>query len=270
MGLTLTFPAGGMLVTGGTGNVGGGIVRQLAKAGVPVVFTYFGNAEKANALVDEVTLSGASVWAQPMDMADSTSIQAALDMVVTKCGGIHGVACGAGNRMGFNKLMDFPLDVVERHVNHDALGYFRVFHAAVPMLRAAGGGTLTTCSTIATKRVLDYDGMSPVSKGSVDALVRQVASEEAVSGIRCNGVAIGWIEERTMEDVRARTPAEKPNDPTNEMDRIHHIVHQLTDWARLGRVGRPEEAGNLFAFLASNEASYINGQMIAVDAGASL
>ena len=104
----------------------------------------------------------------------------------------------------------------------------------------------------------------------MDALVRQVAAEEAESGIRCNGVAIGWIEDLTMEHILRRTPEEVPKNPDNEMDRVHAIVHQLMGFVRMGRLGRPEEAGNLFAFLASNEASYLTGQMIAIDGGVTL
>ena len=69
MALTLTYPEGGMPVTGGTGSVGGGIVRRLAKAGVPLVFTYRGNKDRAKALMGELSDAGGRVWAQAMDSA---------------------------------------------------------------------------------------------------------------------------------------------------------------------------------------------------------
>lgn len=268
MALTLTYPDGGMLVTGGTGNVGSGIVRQLAKAGVPVVFTYRSNKVKADELAAELNDAGARAWAQPMDMADTSSIHAAIDRVIGECGNLHGLAAGAGVTVGFNNIMDFAVEDAVRFVNADALGYFRLFHAVTPVLRRRGGGTITTCSTMATQKVIAFDGISPLSKGSVDALVRQIAAEEGRNGIRCNAVAIGWIEERIADF--AQVPPKPDVEPADEAGRIMVLVRQLVDSVKLGRSGRPEEAGNLFAFLASNEASYLTGQIIAIDGGITL
>ncbi|MDB5583626.1 MAG: family oxidoreductase [Bradyrhizobium sp.] len=269
MAITLTYPEGGALVTGGTGRVGEGIVRQLSLAGVPLVFTYRGSAARAHELESELRTAGHRVWAQPMDMEDITSVQQALDRVVAECGRLSTVACGAGVTVGFNKIADFAVAEIERFVNGDALGYYRIFHAAIPMLRASGGGSIITCTTIATRRVIAYDGISPFSKGSVDALVRQVAAEEAGHNIRCNSVAIGWVESRTIAEVRAQTPP-APAEPKTEIDRMIVLMNQMLDIVRLGRPCTPEEAGNVFAFLASNQASYVTGQSIALDGGALL
>ena len=70
MALTLTFPQGGALVTGGTGRLGEGIVRQLAEAGVPQVFTYMGSEDKAKALEAELAAKGHKVIALRMDSED--------------------------------------------------------------------------------------------------------------------------------------------------------------------------------------------------------
>lgn len=270
MGLTLTYPEGGMLVTGGTGNVGGGIVRQLAKAGVPMVFTYQSNKTKADAMVDELTEAGARVVAQQMSMTDEASIEAAFACVSSEYGDIHGVACGAGQRVPFSKLMDFEGKDAEAFFHQDALGYYRVFLEATRIFRARGGGSITCSSSFATTKVLDYDGMSPFSKGAVNTLIRQVAGEEAEHNIRCNGVAIGWIEERSWEQILAQSSDEPPGQIETEIDCVNAIVHRLISYQRIPRAGAPEEAGNLFAFLASDQASYLTGQIIAIDGGLSL
>jgi NAD(P)-dependent dehydrogenase (short-subunit alcohol dehydrogenase family) len=269
MPISLTYDAGGMLVTGGTGRVGEGVVRRLADAGVPVVFTYRKDAAGAEALEKELRDAGHRVSAHHLDMDDTDTIEAALDRVGSEYGDLHGVACAGGPTFDFDRLMDFPVEVAERFVNGDALGVYRVLHAATRLLRARGGGTITVCTTIATKRTFPFDGLSPLSKGSVDALIHHVAAEEAENGIRCNGIAIGWVENRTIEQVREHTEFGVSN-PVTKADRINVLVEQMVRLARLGRPVSPAEAGTLFAFLASEQAKYLTGQIIALDAGALL
>lgn len=269
MTIELTYPAGGVLVTGGTGKVGEGVVRRLADAGVPLVFTYRKDAADADALCGELRGAGHQVHAQRMDMGDPDSITKALDRVTAEYGRLHGVACAGGPKFDFHRLMDVPVEEAERFVHDDALGVFRVLHAATPILRAHGGGTFTVCTTIATRRAFEFDGLSPLSKGSVDALIHHVAAEEAAHGIRCNGVAIGWVESRTIEQVRAQTRP-GPANPATKAERINALMEQMLRLARLGRPVTPGEAGDLFAFLASDQAKYLTGQIIALDAGALL
>lgn len=266
MPIRLTYDVGGMLVVGGTGRVGDGVVRRLADAGVPLVFTYHRDATHAKALETELCDAGHRVCGQRMDMADTASIEVALDRVVSEYGDLHGVVCAGGPRFEFDHLMDVPVEDAERFVNGDALGVYRVAHAAVPVLRARGGGTITICTTIATKRFVEFDGLSPLSKGSVDALIRTVAADEAVHGIRCNGVAIGWVENRTVDEVREHTRLGVTN-PVTKLDRLNVLMEQVLRLARLGRPVTPAEAGTLFAFLASAEAKYLTGQVIALDSG---
>ena len=268
MALTLTYPEGGMLVTGGTGSVGSGIVRQLAKAGVPLVFTYRGNKEKAEAFEKELRGEGAKVWAQAMDMDDVGSIQAAIDRVVAECGSLHGLAAGAGPMVSFNNLMDFTVDEMMQFMNKDAFGYFRLFRTVTPLLRERGEGSITTCSTHALRRVLAFDGISPLSKGSVEAMVRQIAAEEGRYNIRCNAVGIGWVQPGTADFDKI--PPKPDTEPTDEFGRMMVLMRQLVDQTRIPRAGTPEDAGNLFAFLASNEATYLTGQIIDIDGGLAL
>ena len=258
MAITLTYPEGGALVTGGTGRVGQGIVRRLAQAGVPLVFTYRGNAEAAHALADELGAAGHEVAACRLDMTDLDTIRAALAQVVERHGRLHTVICGSGVVVRFARLADFSIEDVERFMNADALGYYRIFHEAIPILRASGGGTIIPCSTMATRRVIDYDGLSPFSKGSVDALVRQVAGEEAVHGIRCNAVAIGWVEDRTRAQVIAET-GPRPDTPSGEVEQVTALMHQLLDLARMREPVTSTEAGDTFAWLASDQARHLTG-----------
>ncbi|MGD9812674.1 MAG: SDR family NAD(P)-dependent oxidoreductase [Sphingobium sp.] len=266
MSITLSYPSGGMLVTGGSGRVGRGIVRRIAEAGVPLVFTYRDSKVFSEGFEAELRDAGHAVRAIAMDMTDGASIQRALDLVVSEFGDIHGVACGAGEVVQFNRIADFSIEQLERFIDRDALGYYRVFHAAIPMLRARGGGSITACTTIATRRVVAYDGMSPFSKGAVDALVRQVAAEEAQHGIRCNAIGMGWVEERTADEARAQHPM-PASEPTDEAGRIDALMNQFFGIAKLGRPVTPSEAGDTYAFFASDQARHLTGQFVYLDAG---
>jgi NAD(P)-dependent dehydrogenase (short-subunit alcohol dehydrogenase family) len=270
MALTLTFPEGGALVTGGTGRLGEGIVRQFAKAGVPQIFTYVGSEAKARELEAELQGQGHKVIAVRMDAEDMASIQAALDRVVTEYGRLHTVAVGAGVPVSFAKMADFPVETIEKFIAGDAMGYFRVFKQAIAIMRRSGGGSIVACSSVAVKRVIEFDGISPFSKGSLDALVRQLAYEEAENKIRLNAIAIGWIDRLTAEETRQHIPAGRPEKFETQMEMTQAILDQMQGLVRFHRPGTMAEGGNLAAFLASDQASFLTGQIIDFDGGATL
>jgi len=270
MALVLTYPAGGALVTGGTGRLGEGIVRQFAKAGVPLVFTYRGSEGLARALEAEMQGAGHQVIAVRMDAEDSASIDAALARVVSEFGRLHTVAVGGGVPVTFSRMADFPVETIEKFIAGDAIGYFRLFKAAIAIMRGSGGGSIVGCSSVATKRVIEFDGISPFSKGALDALVRQLAYEEAENGIRVNAVAIGWVDKLTRDETRQYVPEGRPDKCETQMDMTRAIVDQMEGLVRFHRPGTQEEGGNLVAFLASDQASFLTGQIIDFDGGAVL
>lgn len=266
MGLELTFPEGVAFVAGGTGNVGTGVVRTLANAGLPVAFTFRSNEGKAAALERSLLERGLRVRALQMDMMATESIDAALDSAESFGGPLRTVACTSGAQVPFNKIADFSAEEVESFLAADALSFFRLTHRVVPRLRCKGGGSITLTTTAAADRVISYDGISPFSKGAVRALVHQVAAEEAEHGIRCNDVAIGVIVDGSADDIDAYV--ETLPQPTKQ--RLGALLDQMRALVKLGRLGNSEDAGNLFAFLASEQASFITGQTVAIDGGITL
>jgi NAD(P)-dependent dehydrogenase (short-subunit alcohol dehydrogenase family) len=270
MPIELTYPSGGALVAGGTGRLGEGIVRQFAKAGIPQVFTYLSSEEKARTLEGELRDQGCKIIAQRMDIEDTHSIQSALERVISEYGRVHTVASGAGVPVSFAKMADYEIETVERFVAQDSLGYFRLFKQATLIMRKSGGGSIVACSTVAVRRVIEFDGISPFSKGSLDALVRQLAYEEAENNIRVNAIAIGWIDRLSLEETREWIPAGRPANYETQMDLMHAILDQMYNLVRLRRPGRLDEGGNLAAFLASDQASFLTGQIIDFDGGATL
>jgi NAD(P)-dependent dehydrogenase (short-subunit alcohol dehydrogenase family) len=274
MALTLTYPAGGALVVGGTGNVGEGIVRQMALAGVPLYFTYRGEAgrdgeSRSLHLERELRDGGFDVTRTKMDFSDAAAIRSVIQAVVKKTGRLHSVMCGAGATVPFRKMVDFTPEEVDRFFAYDALANFRLYREAVLEMRRSGGGSITVCTTMANTRVLDYDGISAASKGAVESISKQIAAEEGRHGIRCNAVAMGWTSAGTMDEVIATLP-ELTREPETEVEMVSHLLRNHAVRTRLGRNSSPEEAGNLFAFLASDQGAFITGQTIVFDGGITL
>jgi 3-oxoacyl-[acyl-carrier protein] reductase len=266
MPLQLTFPQGAILVSGGTGRVGEGIVRCMAQAGVPLVFTYRNTADKAARLADELSASGANIRACQMDNGDTASIDRAIALAEEVAGPLRTVMWSGGPVFAFDKLADIPPDVAGQFLADDAMGAYRLVSRAVPRLRANGGGSITLCTTIANRRVVDLDGLSPFSKNAVEALVRQIAAEEADSRIRCNSVAVSWVTPLTKDQQIAEMAAL----PQPDRDRIVGVIENMAAGTRMGRTQLPIECGYLFAFLASEQAACITGQSVAFDGGFSL
>lgn len=266
MALTLSFKNGAALVSGGTGRVGEGTVRRLAEGGVPVVFTFRSGRDRAGEIEDELQSAGHRVCAVELDLSDDASIEAAFAATRDFGGGIAAVISAGGPMVPFGRLADLPTDRLETFVRQDAMGIFRLVSRAVAEFRETGGGPIVICTTIANFRVVDFDGASPFSKGAIEALIRQVAAEEAGHDIRCNGVAVSWVNDLNP-DAQIAAMAQVPEP---EFSHIVSIVRQIEAQTRLQRPARGEEAGDLFAFLASDQARYVSGQTIGFDGGFSL
>lgn len=264
MTLQLSFDPGALLL-GGTGRVGSGIARLMARAGVPVVVTYRSDAGRAEALVAEIKAAGGTIIAVSMDMNDRASVQAALDRAAAFGGGLRHVMLANGPLMPFGKIADIDEDELVRFLLDDAVGATRVARMAVPLLRQSGG-SLTFCTTIANFRVVINDGASPFSKGAVEALMRQLASEEAAHAIRANSVAVSWVSDRSVEEQMADLAFLSAEQYTA----VEPLMAQLANESPLRRPASSEEAAWLFAFLASQQASYITGQTIRLDGAFSL
>jgi NAD(P)-dependent dehydrogenase (short-subunit alcohol dehydrogenase family) len=266
MTISLTFPDGCALVAGGSGNVGAGVTRRLAEAGVPVIFTYVSREARAEELAAQLRDEGLKVWARKMDMGDAASIEAAIEFAQAQGGPLRTLACTAGAWVPFNNIADFSIAEVEKFFSEDGMAYYRLVNRAVPTLRANGGGSITLCTTLALARVIAFDGISPFSKGAVDALVRQIAWEEARHGIRCNAVPISMIVAEgkgNIEDMSTLLQGE-------QLERAQALMRQIYEAMRLPGPYSPEAAGDLFAFLASDQARYITGQRVSVDGGITL
>ncbi len=233
------------LVTGASGDLGSAIASRLAADGMHVVVHANSNLARAQELVDAIHHEGGSAEAVAFDVTDEAASLQAIErllqdgpvQVVVNNAGIHDDAPMAGMQAAqWKRVVDVSLH-----------GFFHVTQPLLlPMARGRWGRVVSVSSVAA---VLGNRGQTnyAAAKAGLHGAAKSLAREMASRGITVNVVAPGVIEGRMTADA---FPAE--------------MVKQLVP---AGRAGKPEEVAALVAFLCSEEAAYINGQVIGVNGG---
>lgn len=268
MSLSLSFPAGGAFVAG-SGVIGRPVIERFARAGVPVAFSYLANRMRAETIAAEVSAAhGTPVVARQADLRRSEDIVRTLDAVVQRFGRLHTVVYAAGPALQFAPVRELAPQQLEDFILGDTMCCYRLFHHAIPLLAAGGGGSLVACATLANYRVIDNDALSALPKAAIESLVRQIAAEEGPNGIRANAIGVGWMGGWAQSFAEARTAVAQM--PAEVAAKVSPMIEQMIALIRMRRPGSGDEAADLVAYLASEQASYVTGRTVAVDGGASL
>jgi 3-oxoacyl-[acyl-carrier protein] reductase len=236
------------LVTGGSRGIGRAIALDLAAHGATVAFTYASDAVAAHAVVDAIQGAGRDALALRADGHNVSDVELALAATVDRFGGLDIVVNNAGitrDRMVW-KMSDQEWGEV---LDADLTACFRYIRAAVPLLRARGGGRIVSISSINAQRGKLGQSNYTASKAGIIGLSKTVAREVGQFGITVNVVTPGLI----ATDLVEAAPAEVRTRALGE------IV--------LGRLGAPEDVAALVTFLASDRARHITGAVIPVDGG---
>ena len=231
------------LVTGGSGALGGAIVRRLRKDGHAVAFTFRTNREGADSLEKE---TGAVAF--QAELTDGDQVKLLVDRVLERLERIDVLV----NNVGLTQVMPFALIEEEDWDTVMAVNLktmFLVTRAVARGMVARKSGVIINIGSLAGHRLLEVPVHYAAAKAGVSGFTLALAKEFSRYNIRVNSVVPGLLEEGVGKMVPEKELAE------------------YVRYCTAGRPGRPEEAAAVVAFLASDAASYVNAQNIFVDGG---
>ncbi|MCU1345873.1 MAG: hypothetical protein JWL70_2139 [Acidimicrobiia bacterium] len=248
-----------VVVAGGGGGIGAETARLLGQRGAAVMVADI-NGAAAEGTAQAVINDGGQAAGHAFDIADETSVAALFEAVRARFGLAHLLVNVAADLSpatlvpdSTNDVTTIPLDSWDRTLEVGLRGFVLTLRQALPMMVEAGGGAVVNVSSLAAFLGDPVRSAYSASKAGVNALTRHVASAFGKQGIRCNAVAPGFT--MTPSAAASFTP------------------EQLAGMAKRnpsGRLGEPIDIARAIAFLLSDEASWINGQVVAVDGGTTM
>jgi gluconate 5-dehydrogenase len=240
------------LVTGGSRGLGLEMATALGEAGASIVITarreqWLGPAE------EELRAKGLRAVAQACDVSKPDEVNAVVRAAIDRFGRLDILINNAGVSWG-EPVETMPLEKWRQVFDTNAVGCFLMSQAAGnAMLRLGNGGSIVNIASVAgmiglDTNVLDAVGYS-ASKGAIITLTRDLAVKWAGRGIRVNAIAPGFFDTRLSHALLEKT------------------LQKIEQTTPMKRIGKPGELGGVAVFLASAAASYVTGQVLAVDGG---
>jgi 3-oxoacyl-[acyl-carrier protein] reductase len=236
------------VVTGGSRGIGRGIVLRLAQQGADVAFSYRGNEIAARETVAAVEALGRRAVANPGDVTQPEAAEAVVAAAIGAYGKIDILVNNAGITRD-DLIMRMSVEAWRSVLETNLFGAFYTIKAVMrPMLKARAGRIINITSVSGQAGNAGQANYSAAKAGLI-GLTKATAREVASRGITCNAVAPGFVLTELTQDLP---------------ETIQAAIRTQTP---LGRFGTAEEVSAAVAFLASDEASYITGQVLGVDGG---
>ena len=236
------------LVTGGARGIGKAICLTLARQGADIAFVDVGRPEVSEGTVAEIQALGRKAIFIAADVTDPEACEKAVKTVVETFGKLDILVNNAGITRD-DLIMRMPIEDWRKVLEVNLFGAFYMVKAAVrPMLKAHAGRIINMSSVSGQAGQMGQANYSS-SKAGLIGLTKATAREVASRGITCNAVAPGFIITELTKDLP---------------DALQDQIKASTP---LGHFGEVQDIANAVAFLASDEAAYITGQVLAVDGG---
>ena len=241
----MDFTGQHVLITGGSTGIGRATAEKIAGAGGKVTLI----ARRKGPLEEAVSAIGSPAIGISCDVGDKTALIEALDRAAAHHGPIDGLFLNAAAEGMYALTSDYTDEAFENALRVNVWSPFWTLRHVLPSMVARAHGAVLVTGTLGAVRGMAGNMGYCVSKHATLGLARTVAMEVAAQGVRCNVIHPGFIDtpmmnaapEEAVTAMAARTPQ--------------------------GRIGRPEEAGAVAAFLLSDDASHVTCQELAVDGG---
>lgn len=241
------------IVTGASKGIGEAIARAFAREGAKVVVASR-KQELVEAVVEGIQVEGGEALAVAAHMGEPDQVKALVEKTVIEWGRVDIAVNNAATNPHFGPLLTADEGQVEKILDVNLKGYFRLCKEVEPIMKDQGGGKIINLASIAGLRPALNMGVYSISKAGVIMLTQVLANELGYANIQVNALAPGlirtkfsralWESESLVEMVVSRTP--------------------------LGRLGEVEDVVGAAVFLASPASDYITGEVIVIDGGTSL
>lgn len=236
------------LVTGASRGIGRAVAMELGRAGYAVCINYLNSEDAARQAAEALRAGGSDAIALRADVADGTAVAEMVRRTEKELGPVTLLVNNAGVA-GQAQFQDISDEMWDRYLAVNLGGARNTIRAVLPHMLSEKRGAIVNISSIWGLRGASCEVAYACTKAAIIALTRSLAMELAPSGIRVNCVAPGVIDTDMVQVLGQET------------------LRDLAEQTPLGRLGRPEDIAHAVAFLASDKASFITGQVLGADGG---
>ena len=236
------------LVTGASRGIGRAVAMELGRAGYAVCINYLNSEDAARQAAEALRAGGSDAVAIRADVADGAAVAEMVRRTEKELGPVTLLVNNAGVA-GQAQFQDISDEMWDSYLAVNLGGARNTIRAVLPHMLSEKRGAIVNISSIWGLRGASCEVAYACTKAAIIALTRSLAMELAPSGIRVNCVAPGVIDTDMVQVLGQET------------------LRDLAEQTPLGRLGRPEDIAHAVAFLASDKASFITGQVLGADGG---